>query len=685
MDISSLFANAIWEVSDELTLSLQGFDARQYIQRYTQLSFPGTTRIAELPTFRGELPGNPFWARNAARQQLYGVDLNGDGVPDRGTADVNRDGLNDYIVSGTADNGVPLHEDVRAAPGFAGRNKTMLPHDGVTPYMVALPNRTNTNSRYSLQADFQVPVLEGWEGFAAYTQSKSEVSQLIDSENDFTAIIQGLNCDVVNDRDACLNPFLVTDQSTQTSKNVAEAIGGLGRNATGTDLDTFDLVLNGELGIELPSGAIGAAVGYQWREEFYRDTPTPLSQAGNTWSRSPFPLSVTTGKREVDAFFAELSVPLLPSLVLEAAVRREDFSTGQQSTDPKFGLTWQATDWLTLRATTGDAFIAPTLVDTLSQPVCSLNSFTDLFTRATGFLTGCRTGNPNLNNETSTSQQLGFDLSFGDFDLALTWNKTEFDNRIVSVNAQQIIEADFNAFKAWSGFAGSGVCSRTGGCSQPSVAQVQAWLASGLANPDIIRDPGNLILDRVDYVRTKNAEFVEVTAWDIQANYRLSLGDWGNLRANLQATHIDGFLVQDDVGLPTRDGVGITNRNTGAVPATPEWKANLRLGWTLGNHAVTGTVHYLSAMDYDGRTSGFIDNFANTFRVPTTEIHAWTDFDLAYSYRGLDLFGGEMAFTLGSRNLFDREVQRIPDAIGVLAETQDPMGRSIYARLVYDF
>ena len=157
------------------------------------------------------------------------------------------------------------------------------------------------------------------------------------------------------------------------------------------------------------------------------------------------------------------------------------------------------------------------------------------------------------------------------------------------------------------------------------------------------------------------------------------------MRANLQATHIDGFLVQDDVGLPTRDGVGITNRNTGAVPATPEWKANLRLGWTLGNHAVTGTVHYLSAMDYDGRTSGFIDNFANTFRVPTTEIHAWTDFDLAYSYRGLDLFGGEMAFTLGSRNLFDREVQRIPDAIGVLAETQDPMGRSIYARLVYDF
>jgi outer membrane receptor protein involved in Fe transport len=46
---------------------------------------------------------------------------------------------------------------------------------------------------------------------------------------------------------------------------------------------------------------------------------------------------------------------------------------------------------------------------------------------------------------------------------------------------------------------------------------------------------------------------------------------------------------------------------------------------------------------------------------------------------------GEVGFTLGARNLFDREAQWTDDFAGVMGELQDPMGRSIYARMVYDF
>ena len=49
------------------------------------------------------------------------------------------------------------------------------------------------------------------------------------------------------------------------------------------------------------------------------------------------------------------------------------------------------------------------------------------------------------------------------------------------------------------------------------------------------------------------------------------------------------------------------------------------------------------------------------------------------------MFDGEMAFTLGSRNVFDREARRTPLFAGVIGELQDPLGRMIYARLVYDF
>lgn len=68
-----------------------------------------------------------------------------------------------------------------------------------------------------------------------------------------------------------------------------------------------------------------------------------------------------------------------------------------------------------------------------------------------------------------------------------------------------------------------------------------------------------------------------------------------------------------------------------------------------------------------------------------TTVDAWTDMDVSYTYRGLDLMGGEAAFTLGSRNVFDREAQRSPEFAGVIGSLQDPMGRAIYARFVYDF
>lgn len=94
-DNNKLYTNMTWEVDDALTLSAQAYRARQHQTSYTSTSNPGNSRIAELGSIRGELPGNPFRAVDAAGNQLYGVDANGDGVPDRGTSDLNNDGLMD--------------------------------------------------------------------------------------------------------------------------------------------------------------------------------------------------------------------------------------------------------------------------------------------------------------------------------------------------------------------------------------------------------------------------------------------------------------------------------------------------------------------------------------------------------------------------------------------------------------
>lgn len=684
METTQFFANATWDASDDLTLSFQGFSTRLAQVSYTSTSNPGNSRIGELPAVRGEIPGNPFRAVNASGVGLYGVDANGDGVPDRGTTDLNGDGTFDALVSGITDNGVPLYEDVQART-LRPINKTHTQTSGYTSDMDNISGSTDHVTRYSLQADFTVPYVEGWEGIASWTHNVKNLKFVSNQNYDIEAMKQGLNCDVIADREDCYNPFFVVDQANNTSVHVLEAIGARDKESEESKLDVFDFIINGEVplfGFQLPGGPVGAALGYQWRNDKYTNTPSAVELAGDTWIGGTEKEQVTTGSREVDAFFIELAMPLLSNLELEVAVRSEEFSTGQKSTDPKFGLTYAPTDWLTLRATQGDAFIAPTLEQLLNPITCGLSTVTDRFGPFSAFTTACGGGNQNLENEIAQSKQLGFDLAFGDFDMSVTWNQTDFQNRIININGQDLMELDFANFKTATGFAGSGR-----GGSQPTAAQLQAWVASPLSNKDIVRDPTDIFtILQVNNTSTTNAESVKVEAFDIDANYRFSLNDWGNFRIGLQATFIDHFYYQDDATQPVKDGAGLYNDPTSAAPELPKWKANLRMNWSLGNHSISSTVHYVDDMPYDGPLFTHIDFFGGTNRpAGITTVNAWTDMDISYTYRGIELFGGESAFSLGSRNVFDRQAQRSPEFAGVMGGLQDPMGRVLYARFVYDF
>lgn len=680
-----LYGNMTWDISEELTLSAQGFRTRMHEMTYTSTSNPGNSRIGELPAVRGEIPGNPFRAMDASGNPLFGVDNNGDGVPDRGTLDRNGDGTPDAIVSGTVDNGVPLYEDVQART-LRPINKTHTPSDGHTVDGDNMGGVMDHISRYTFQADFQVPYLRGWEGMAAYTYNARELQFMSNQNYDIEAMKQGLNCDVVNDRDACYNPFFVVDEADNNTVDVMNAVAARKREWSEDSLAVIDIILNGEVPLgnyELPGGAIGMAVGYQNRDAWYRNTPSSTEQAGDTWIGGTEKEVITSGSRRVEAAFAEMAVPVLPSLELELALRREQFSTGQSSTDPKFGVTWAPTDWLTLRATQGDAFIAPSLQQLLDPVTCGLSTVTDRFGPFSAFTTACGGGNPNLENERSQSRQFGFDLAFNDFDLSITWNETDFENRIINISGQDVMELDFVRFKEATGFTGDGVNEK------PTREQLEAWVNDPRSSPDIVRDPNDIYtILQVNNTSTTNAESVKVTAYDINGTYQFAFDNLGDFRINLQATYIDEFLYQNDPSEPVRDGAGKYNDVTSAAPALPHWKANLRTNWNRGPHSVASIVRYVDSMPYDGPLFTHMDFFGGTYRpanIREEGIKAWTQMDISYTYRGIELGGGEMAFTVGSRNVFDRDPQPSPEFAGVLGSLQDPMGRSIYGRLVYDF
>jgi outer membrane receptor protein involved in Fe transport len=687
-ETTQFYANATWDYSDDLTLSAQAFRTRLAERNYSSTSNPGNSRIGEFGVVRGEIPGNPFPALDASGNQLYGFDANGDGLPDRGTNDLNGDGMMDYLIAGTAANGIPLNEDV-VPRTLRPLNKTMIPTDGHSPDMDNLSDDVDHISRFSLQADFTVPFVEGWEGMASYTRNERERAFVSNQNYDITEMIKGINCDPIRDRDACYNPFMVTDQANQTSIHVLNAIAARDMEYIQNDLDIIDIVLNGEVplgGFELPGGPIGAAIGYQWRDDSYTNIPSLVEIAGDTWIGSADKEVLTSGSREVDAYFAEFSIPVLSTLEIQAAVRREEFSTGQESTDPKYGLTWTATDWLTLRATQGTAFIAPTLEQLLNPITCGLSTVTDRFSNFDAFTTACAGGNPNLENEESESTSFGFDIALGDFSMSLTYNQTDFENRIINTSAQDIMAFDFLAFQQATGFSGDGLSA----AARPTPAQLAAWVSDPRSNKAIIRDPGDLgTILQVNGLGAGNAETVNVTAYDFQANYSMSLNNWGDLRFGLQATYVDEFLYQSKPTDPVSDAAGNYNDQTGAAPELPQLKANLQIGWTMGNHSVQTITRYVDAIDnYDGPLFTHLDNFGGFERpagIRTTNIKAWTQLDANYTYRGVELFDGELSFSIGGRNLTDREAQRSPEFAGVLGALHDPLNRVFYARAVYDF
>lgn len=664
-DSAQLYSSMTYDVSSDLTIS----GSYGYYKRWTygrgSPSNPGG-RTGELPAIRGELPGNPFPARDSAGNQLYAIDSNGDGVPDR-------DGNGRVIRALGPSTGIPFNEDVLFASwrpwGKHGTLPSQLNNEGATVGAGLI-----WGWRTALRADFTVPYLEGWEGSATYMHTRTTDNS---RANNFSlgALTQGLNCDVVKDRDACFNPFVSTSPSTLNSQAVADSTYLQNRIYNVDKLQTFDLVLNGTLGsFRLPGGEIGMAVGYQRREDRFNDMPSLHSLTGDVFiGNQLFPNS---DGRSVDAYFTEFAFPILDNLELQAAVRNEKYSTGQSSTDPKYGLVYIPTDWLTLRATGGTSFIAPTLNQLNAPQACGLTNVADPFTTFAAFTGNCAQGNPALVPESADTLGVGFTLSpIQGLSIDVDWSETDFDDRIVSSTTADILAADFFNFRQATGFAGSGL---------PSQDAVRSWVANPLSDKRIQRDPNNVAqIDRI-ISSSSNASKMFVRAIDFKVGYMFSTSNWGIFNLGLDATYVDSYTYQLSAERPVIEAKGLQNGLTGAVPPMPEWKANARMSWIRDNHSVNVIVRYLDSVVFDSSKFNFQRSlpFSNYREVDI--LRASTITDASYTYRAFEALGGEFAFTLGARNLFDRLPQKVPMLGGMESILYDPTGRMIYGRVTFD-
>src|SRR5690606_18481023 len=163
---------------------------------------------------------------------------------------------------------------------------------------------------------------------------------------------------------------------------------------------------------QMSGGTAGVAFGVEFRDDEYADIYDTLQSSGQIVGSAG---NSAAGGRSVKAAFAELLLPVWDTVEISLAARYDDYSDYGNDTSPKLAVRWQPLDTLTLRASVGQGFRAPTL-DILTQaPSFSADSISHAPTCvAFGLQPGCSTqvnayviANPNLSSEQSDQWTVG--------------------------------------------------------------------------------------------------------------------------------------------------------------------------------------------------------------------------------------------------------------------------------------
>ncbi|MCG8436440.1 MAG: TonB-dependent receptor, partial [Gammaproteobacteria bacterium] len=221
------------------------------------------------------------------------------------------------------------------------------------------------------------------------------------------------------------------------------------------DLNVFDVIASGTL-MELPAGELGLAFGYQRRWDRFKRFDSYFDQSFIRGFKTPG--IGGKGNRSVDAYFAELFIPVAESLDVQLAVRRESYDQGLGSTtDPKVGINFRPVEWLTLRGSYSTAYRTPSLKQVVGTDASSrLRSVedpldpTEFGVGNLNFRTARIAKNPDLLPEESTNYNIGVSflptLPWGDeshsLQIDVDYFDFDFENRIELKGAQEALSLD---------------------------------------------------------------------------------------------------------------------------------------------------------------------------------------------------------------------------------------------------
>jgi outer membrane receptor protein involved in Fe transport len=378
--------------------------------------------------------------------------------------------------------------------------------------------------------------------------------------------------------------------------------------------------------LQLPSGDVKAAVGGGYRDESFHN--------GHPGSSSYF-----GGTRQVSYAYAEAYVPLvqtsedrvgLNSLDLNLSARTEHYSDFGSTTNPKVGLRYVPFNDLTVRASWGTSFKAPTFLQMYQARYFEIWNASGLGYSGAGSAVLLQGGNPDLKPEKSRSWTFGADYkpSFApSLVLSATYFNIDYRDRVVQPVANIGIGL---SSPLYTSFVEAPTASR---------------LSSLYSNANLVYNFSSGAYDPTTVVGIVNDNYTNATSQrvhGIDTSYRqnFAIGDLAlNAFANATWLHLDQQTI------PTLPAQTLS----GTLYAAPDFKARGGLTLTAGQWTLTG----------DGN---FIDSEIDTEAATPSRIASWTTVDATVVYRFAGAgFGRGLKLIGAASNLFDKGP---PHAIG---------------------
>jgi iron complex outermembrane receptor protein len=186
-----------------------------------------------------------------------------------------------------------------------------------------------------------------------------------------------------------LSPF--SYEQSQAAMDGLKAASATGVELYGGTFTTTqaDFMTSGPL-FQLPSGTVQAAVGLDYRKEEYLfagDPRTNVSSADSLIFNVPFDNALATAgtlSRDIYALYAEMQIPVLKSLDVNLAARRDDYTGFGSTTNPKITVRFAPHEKILFRGSYSTGFRVPTFKQQFDPSFESIYAGVDLIDPATG-------------------------------------------------------------------------------------------------------------------------------------------------------------------------------------------------------------------------------------------------------------------------------------------------------------